>query len=112
MPAFHPAILFRREILGDKPYNTSYRLAADYDLICRLLKNNAVVKQLAAPVSIYHRGGISDIEGDLGRAEENEIRLEFYRLPGFVGSGIKQFKAWNAKPSLFSKFIRQLRKRI
>ncbi|MDX2463979.1 MAG: glycosyltransferase [Porticoccus sp.] len=110
MPAYHPAILFRRDILGDNPYDTTYKLAADYDLVCRLLVNDARVTQLASVISVYHRGGVSDIQGDAAREEENQIRLKYFQIPVFVGNGIKRFKKMNAKQSPFSKLTRLLRR--
>jgi len=112
MPVFHPAIFFRREILGGKPYDTSYLYAADYDLVCRLLASDARVMQSEALVSVYRRGGISDTQGDAAREEENIIRLKYFRIPAFIGYSVKKFKEINARQSTFSKMVRWFRRWI
>ncbi len=110
MPAFHPAIFFRRAILGARPYNTSFKLAADYELVSRLLVNGATVVQRPELISVYHRGGASDVQGDVARLEESRIRLKYFRIPAFLDSGIRFLKKINARQSLFSRLIRKLRK--
>jgi len=112
MPAFHPAILFRRDALGDNPYDTAFRLAADYDLVCRLLAGDARVVQNPEFISVYHRGGASDVYGDAARAEESRIRLRYFRVPVFIDNGIKRFKKLNARQTPLSVVVRKLRKWI
>lgn len=97
MPVYHPAIFFRREALGDSPYDTRYRIAADYDLVCRLLSNGATVKQLDSPVCIFHRGGVSDVCSDKSLNEENKVRLTYYRIPAIAGGAVKSFKRLNSR---------------
>jgi putative colanic acid biosynthesis glycosyltransferase len=97
MPAHHPAIFFRRDLLGDAPYNTDYKIAADYDLVCRLITQKAQVEQMSSFVAIFHRGGVSDVNGDESRNEENEVRLKYFNINPAVGSAIRYFKKHNAK---------------
>jgi len=97
MPVSHQAIFFRRDILGDTPYDSSFQIAADYDLVCRLLCSGAEVQQLDSVVSIFHRGGLSHISGDVSREEENQVRLKYFHVPVFAGKAIKNFKGMNAR---------------
>lgn len=97
MPACHQAIFFRREVLGDKPYDTYYRIGADYDLVCRLISNKAKIVQLDILVSIYHRGGLSDVSGEAAFEEENEIRLKYFNVPTIAGSVIKKIRGLNTR---------------
>jgi len=97
MPVYHPAILFRRESLGESPYNTHYRIAADYDLVCRLLADGGQVRQLDSPVCIFYRGGVSDTCSAESLNEENEVRLTYYRFPAIAGDILKYFKGLNAR---------------
>ncbi len=99
MPVYHPAIFFRRKALGEKPYDVNYRIAADYDLVCRLLKKGSPVVRLDSIVSIFHRGGLSEMLGSETREEENQIRLKYFGIPRIVGNAIKNFKGVNAKLS-------------
>jgi putative colanic acid biosynthesis glycosyltransferase len=96
LPANHPGIFFRRSSLGMMPYDTSYRLAADYDLVCRLLSEDASVAQLRSFISIFHRGGASDRLGKTSRDEENIIRKKYFKIPAIVANGVKFFKEFNA----------------
>jgi len=92
MPAYHPAIFFRRNVLGDNPYDTSFRIAADYDLVCRLLNDGARALKLDSVVSIFHRGGLSLGKGDLTRSEENQVRMKYFRVSAFTGGAIMGIK--------------------
>lgn len=112
MPAYHPAIFFRREILGDFPYDTRYRIAADYDLICRLLTGGARVEKLNSLVSIFHHGGLSDIQGAATRDEENQIRLKYFKVPAIAGNTIKYLKGINAQLAKVAWFRRLWRRWI
>jgi len=110
MPAYHPAIIFKRSVLGSEPYLTHYRYASDYELVCRLLQQNVRIAQPAQTLSIYHRGGLSDVQGDVARAEENEIRLKYFSVPVFAGSMITKFKQMNTRSSTMTCFFRSVRK--
>ena len=96
MPAYHPSILFKRDLLGVHPYDTSYKIAADYDLVCRLLVEKVQVEQIDSFISIFHRGGISDTNGHESRDEENEVRLKHFKIYPVAGTAIKYFKRLNA----------------
>ena len=97
MPVCHQAIYFRREVLGDNPYDTRYRIFADYDLVCRLVSNEVKVVHLDSLVSIFHRGGLSNVSGNAAFEEENEIRLKYFQVPAIAGSAIKKFRGLNAR---------------
>jgi putative colanic acid biosynthesis glycosyltransferase len=93
MPVCHAAIFFQRKALGDNPYDTRFHIGADYDLVCRLVTSGATVAHFSSLVSIFHRGGISDVKRDAALQEENVIRLKNFRIPSIVGSVIKSFRA-------------------
>ncbi|MDX1460885.1 MAG: glycosyltransferase [Xanthomonadales bacterium] len=93
MPAYHPAIVFRRSELGSRPYDTSFTIAADYDLVCRLLVNGAGVRRVNTPVSIFHRGGLSDRNHERVLVEEQQVRTKHFpraRLAGLLLVPLKQ----------------------
>ena len=112
MAAYHPAIFFRRDLLGQAPYDTAYKIAADYDLVCRLIGAGAQVIMLKAVVSIFHHGGLSDTQGDATREEENRIRLKYFNIPVFAGNLIKGIKGLNARISRVAWFRRLWRRWI
>jgi len=43
MPVCHPATFFRRDSIGDHPYDAWFRIAGDYDLICHLLNEEMLL---------------------------------------------------------------------
>lgn len=102
MPVYHPAVFFRRDVLGDHPYDTHYQIAADYELICRLLSQGARAVKLNSPVSIFHRGGLSDVQGKVTRYEENQVRLRYFKVSKFTGNFIQRFKNLNARLARFA----------
>jgi putative colanic acid biosynthesis glycosyltransferase len=110
MPIYHPAIFFRRDVLGIKPYDTGFRIAADYDLVCRLLTNGAKVKNLNATVSVFHRGGLSLTNADATRYEENLIRMKYFNVSPHTGKMIMKGKSVIAKLS-HSSVLRNLWRR-
>ena len=101
MPVYHPAIFFRREMLGEDPYDTSFIIAADYDLVCRLLTSGARVVMLDSEVSIFHRGGISLTRGEVTGEEENRIRMKYFMVSSFASKNIMRFKIFIARLSHF-----------
>ena len=97
MPAYHPGIFFRREVLGSSPYSTKYEIAADYDLVCRILGKGKEIEKINTLVSVFYRGGISEIYAGKALSEENEIRLSHFKIPAIAGNAIMYFKTMNAK---------------
>ena len=112
LPVNHQAIFFRRQILGDKPYDAFFPLAADYDLVCRLLSKDASLEVMKLTVCIYHRGGSADIHGDRYRSEENEIRMKYFAISPTLGDAIIRFKEMNSNHPALAKTIRFWRRWI
>jgi putative colanic acid biosynthesis glycosyltransferase len=112
MPAYHPAIFFRRKILGEKPYDTTFRIAADYDLISRLVSSGCVVERVPLKVSVFNRGGLSDTRSDEMRQEENRARLKHFLVPRWVGASIVAFKSVNSRIAKVAWFRRLWRSKI
>jgi putative colanic acid biosynthesis glycosyltransferase len=97
MPVCHAAIFFEREALGDNPYDTRFHIGADYDLVCRLVTSGAKVVRFDSLISVFHRGGLSDVNRDAALQEENEIRLKNFKIPILVGNAIKHFRAMSGR---------------
>jgi putative colanic acid biosynthesis glycosyltransferase len=112
MPASHPAIFFERASLGIDPYDCEFRIAADYNLVCRLLKSGRDVLRLDVPVSIFHHGGVSDMLAAQTRAEEDRVRRTWFRVPRIVAFGIRGFKAVMKRLSAWVWFRRIWRSRV
>lgn len=61
----HQAILYNVKKCPDLSYDTQYTLAADADLLLRIvLKYPNSIKKVAKPMAIYESGGISDLNLD------------------------------------------------
>lgn len=97
MPVFHPAIFFRRDVLGHSPYDTDYQVAADYDLVCRLLKGGAIVRKLDSIISIFFRGGLSHQRGDIALREESQIRRQHFATPEYANRVLMAMRRLNAQ---------------
>lgn len=99
MPVYHPAVFFRREALGDSPYNTGFKITADYELVCRLLTSGARVEMLDAVVSVFHRGGLSLTHGEVTGDEENRVRMKYFKVSPLTGKAIMSVKFFTARLS-------------
>lgn len=96
MPVNHQNVLFRRSVLGDAPYDTSYKICADYDLVSRLLKSGETVFRSEMPISIFQRGGTSAARFAQNMAEEGHLRTLHYGVPKPASYLIRQVKTLNA----------------
>ena len=96
IPVNHQSVLFRRDVLGEKPYSECYTYCADYDLICRLLKRGSV-HRTAMPFVTYERGGVSSRNFKDTMAEEEFLRSEHFGLSPRVSMAITSLKKINAK---------------
>lgn len=86
----HQAMLYNRQTLGDTRYNTTYKIAADYDLTARFLTRHCEevdrptrqsqeacpIQYLPFPICIFESGGISQSNAMLGRKEQAHIRKD------------------------------------
>lgn len=76
MVCHHPAILYRRELLGGLTYDLRYRIAADYAFTLAALKRARVVRRLPLAICRVEPGGLSVREAGRGRAEQARIRRD------------------------------------
>lgn len=110
MPACHPSIFFRRDALGTKPYDTRYRIGADFDLVCRLVCSGEQIDLLDTDVSIFHRGGLSDVSGQAAFEEENDIRRRHYPLSPILAWCIMKFRGLSSRLSTSARLRRLWRR--
>jgi putative colanic acid biosynthesis glycosyltransferase len=66
----HQAIFYNRIILGDMRYDTSFKIAADYDLTLHFLKKHSNTNYISEPICIFEQGGVSQTQAELGRNEQ------------------------------------------
>lgn len=70
----HQAIFYKTKFLKDMQYNTFYKLAADYDLTLRFLKNHPDAYYVTHPICLFEAGGVSQRNEKRGRIEQQIIR--------------------------------------
>lgn len=71
----HQAIFYSRSALDGLLYDTSYKIAADYDLTLRFLKKEKRnCLRLSFPICIFESGGISQRQIKMGRDEQFRAR--------------------------------------
>jgi putative colanic acid biosynthesis glycosyltransferase len=93
----HQAVLFRRELLGPEPFDLTYRIAADYDLVCRLYRAGCDIARLHSPVCIFDLVGESSADKRETLTEEATVRQKHFGVPGPLDRmllGVK-LAAWN-----------------
>jgi glycosyltransferase involved in cell wall biosynthesis len=89
MPASHQSIFFCKKYLVNKNYNTLYKVAADYDLVCQLFKYK--ILYLNEIISIVDFYGFSNSNQDLYLKEYKIIinkyfsKFTYFKWSLFVG---------------------------
>jgi len=89
----HQASFFRRGLFQEYGgYDTSYRIAGDYELFCRLLrKGNISTARIPAILAIFSIGGISSDRAyrNLRKLENHRVRKDYFPLYRFSFDGLK-----------------------
>lgn len=55
----HQSVFMRRDVLQKFPFNTDYRISADYDLCLKLLMNRANIIKVNEIIAVFRTGGAS-----------------------------------------------------
>lgn len=72
----HQSMIYRRKTLGTLQYDQSYKIAADYKLTARFLKQSEHMLYCPFPLCSFEPGGISQTQAARGRREQFRIRRE------------------------------------
>lgn len=72
----HPATFFRTDIHKCYLYNLDYKIAADYDVLLRMRKDNVKFKVLDKVIVNMRNGGVSDSYEKMGEVEAKRIRKD------------------------------------
>ena len=102
----HQAMLFRRAAISNLRYDTTYKIAADYDFLARFLTGDKKIAYCPKPICIFEQGGLSQTHAKLGRHEQFKIRKKL-KLAGpfrntmitFTQAALWQFR--NFAPALY-----------
>lgn len=79
----HQAMLYRRDILRDMRFNTTYKIAADYDLTVRFLEKCKNIVYVPMAICDFEVGGASQLNAKLGRDEQFYIRQSLKTCPAY-----------------------------
>ena len=60
VPVLHPCLVVRRAVLNQYKFDLKYDLAADFDLMIRLVSNGVMHTHIAAPGAFVISGGLSE----------------------------------------------------
>ena len=83
MAVCHQAVLFKRSDLGNPAYDTSFRIAADYDLVCRIYAKGLKIVRSSIPICIYDLVGESSIHKETTLREESLVRVNHFGFPSW-----------------------------
>lgn len=101
MPACHQSIFVKTDILKKYGFNENYRLAADYDLMLKLYKENRTFLKMDTIVSVYCIGGISSTNTMRAFQEYEQIKYTY---------GEKKYKHYNVIKYLYNILKQELTK--
>lgn len=59
MPFCHQAVIVKTVLVKEYGFNSNYKIAADFDLFQRLIKDNKIFKYEEATMAMFEGGGIS-----------------------------------------------------
>ncbi|MCM1087055.1 MAG: glycosyltransferase [Muribaculaceae bacterium] len=91
----HQAILTKLELLKKRPYETDYKMAADYDFYIQMYLENKTFKKINIEIVYFDINGVSQKNAKLTQLERLDILHKYgyisaikYRLRGIISSYI------------------------
>jgi len=88
MPTSHQAILFRRDFLNPDRYDTSLKIAGDYDLVLKLLKKGAAIRTTTIPICVSDGMGVSNMQQDAALNEQMLVRKRYFGTSAVVNQSV------------------------
>ena len=80
MPSVHQSMVYKRSILLDIPYDSSFKVCGDYQNFVRILLSGLKFKAFDMVFSVFYAGGVSSRSPLLLFRESVEISFEFFDL--------------------------------
>ena len=106
--ASHQSMFFRREILGDHPFRTEYKIAADYDLMLRLYAQQITIQRLPFIVSRMDPFGLSRTSRIPSYLEAKDAALRYSSAFSVSTMTIQMFYWWKIFQELFKAPVRKV----
>lgn len=73
----HQSIFVKRSLLGDTPFDMSYKVVADFNFLYPLLRNyNDSLVQMFEPFSVFASGGLSDMDKTVMNREIKRVYFD------------------------------------
>ena len=82
MPLPHPSLWHRRRLFTTASFDTSLRIAADYDFVCRTWTSENGASSIPIPITRMRRGGVSDSPQHVLRVRWENARVASRYFPG------------------------------
>jgi putative colanic acid biosynthesis glycosyltransferase len=79
MHTHHQAMFYSRDALANLSYDESFKVAADYDLTCRVYRQGGSSLAINLPISLFSGGGLSEQKADVGRSENWCVQRDVLR---------------------------------
>lgn len=76
----HQSMIYRMSAIGDRRYDLSYPIGADYDFTLGVLQGGARVVRLAEAICVFRDGGASRRRAGQGRLDQARIRRRRYPI--------------------------------
>jgi putative colanic acid biosynthesis glycosyltransferase len=80
MFSHHQAMLYRRNIVGELRYDSTYAIAADYAFTLHMLARANRMHHFPRVLCDFQSGGISQTNAELGRRENHAIRRDLLQM--------------------------------
>lgn len=92
----HQAMAFRRGFLTEHDlwYDQSLKIAGDWELVVRMMLLKARAEYMPFPICVFERGGVSQRNRAISRAEVFAIRKKYFGLMSAVSRRFLQDLAW------------------
>ena len=117
----HQACFYGAALCREKPYDTEYRIRADYDhfLWC-FYRGRAEFCHLEFPVAVYEGGGYSESRENRKRDREEHISItksymggwERFRYQALLGLSLAPFRRAVAESRVFGGLYHRIKKRL
>lgn len=101
MPFCHQACFIKRELLEEYPFDLSYKIGADYNLILELYLNNEIFFYAGEIIAIYNLNGISSTNYKARLEEQIAIKINQGCLPASYKESVSyKWKVFEAQMKL------------
>ncbi len=79
-PVCHQAIVAKTDLLRERPFDITYKIAADQDWLLYMKKKRKKIKYINIPIAYYPRDGVSSSPegGEIFKKEKKKIQMTYY----------------------------------